>query len=200
MGVWTQTKEQFMTDKPIAAGKSSYDIIDGEILWKTLDLEKGCILMDLGCGVGNYTIEAALRIGPGGIVHAVDAWAEGIEQLKGRIEKAQLHNVQPAVADVSHGIPVTPGSVDVGLLATVAHDLIRDRRFEGTMTAVTKALKPDGRLAVVEFKKIDGPPGPPIHIRLSPEELDAAVIPYGFERRRLDAVGEYHYLAQYRRS
>lgn len=184
-----------LTDKPIAAGKSSYDRLDAATLWQALDLGEDTVLMDLGCGVGNYAVAAAGRIGPRGLVHAIDAWAEGIAQLETRIAREGIANIRPAVADVSREIPVLPGSVDVCLMATVVHDLIQDRRFEDAMSRVVEILAGRGRLAVVEFKKIDGPPGPPIHIRLSPEELAAAVAPFGFSRPQVTGVGTYHYLA-----
>jgi hypothetical protein len=46
----------------------------------------------------------------------------------------------------------------------------------------------------MEFKKIDGPPGPPKHIRLSPEDVTAMLDPYGFKKERTADVGPYNYL------
>lgn len=157
------------------------------------------VMMDLGCGIGNYTVAAVEQIGPQGLIHAIDAWQDGIEHLKDRIDRRRITNIRPAVADISQDIPVSSGSVDVCLLATVAHDLIQDHRFDGTMIGVLRALADNGQLAVVEFKKTDGPPGPPIHIRLSPKELTAAITPYGFGRPQVTDVGPYHYLAQFHR-
>ena len=188
-----------MSHKPIAAGKSSYDTIDAAVFWEAMALNKNSILMDLGCGIGNYAMAAATHIGAQGLVYAIDAWAEGIEKLKQRMASEKITNIKTAVADISKNIPVPAGTVDVCLLATVAHDLIQDQRFEGTMIGITKVLPARGRLAVVEFKKIDGPPGPPIHIRLSPQELAKAVLPYGFVQQKVTEVGPYHYLAQFGR-
>ena len=64
---------------------------------------------------------------------------------------------------------------------------------------VKRVLKQSGTLALVEFKKMDGPPGPPIGIRLSPEELDAMLGPYGFANVETTEVGPYHYLSMYKR-
>ena len=188
-----------MSDKPIAAGKSSYDMLNTTAFWQALGLGGSTVMMDLGCGIGNYAVVAAEQIGPQGLIHAIDAWQDGIKHLKDRIDRRRITNIRPAVADISLDIPVSSESVDVCLLATVAHDLIQDHRFEGTMAGITQALTSRGRLAVVEFKKISGPPGPPIHIRLSPEELTAAITPYGFGRPQVTDVGPYHYLAQFHR-
>ena len=158
------------------------------------------MLIDLGCGIGNYALAAAGQIGPRGLVHAIDAWAEGIKHLRQVMAQRKITNIRPAVADISRGIPATPGSVDVCLLATVAHDLIQANGFEGTMNEIARVLAGHGRLAVIEFKKADGPPGPPIHIRLSPEELSGVVDPFGFSMSQLTDVGAYHYLAQFERA
>ena len=59
---------------------------------------------------------------------------------------------------------------------------------------------PGGCLAIVEFDKIDGPPGPPRHIRLDPAEVEALVAPYGFARQRTVKLGPYNYLMTFMKS
>lgn len=188
-----------MSEKPVGAGNSSYDMIDTTIFWETLGLADRTVLMDLGCGIGNYAVAAADRIGPQGLVYAIDLWQEGIEQLEERIAKKNIKNIQTAVADISRKIPVDTGTVDVCLMATVVHDLIKANSFSGTMTGVNRVLNSRGRLVVVEFKKTVGPPGPPIHIRLSPEELFRVMQPFGFTKPQVIDVGKHHYLAQFDR-
>ena len=55
-------------------------------------------------------------------------------------------------------------------------------------------LKPDGCLAVIEFKKIEGPPGPPAHIRLSEAEVEKMVTKHGFVKKETVDIGAYNYL------
>ena len=55
-------------------------------------------------------------------------------------------------------------------------------------------LKPGGCLAVIEFKKIEGPPGPPIKIRLSEDEVDKMVTGYGFKKLKTADIGNYNYV------
>ena len=85
-------------------------------------------------------------------------------------------------------------SVDVGLMATVLHDLVEAGTAAGALAEVARVIKPGGRLAIVEFDKIDGPPGPPRHIRLDPAEVEALVAPYGFARQQTVKLGPYNYL------
>lgn len=55
-------------------------------------------------------------------------------------------------------------------------------------------MKPGGPLAVVEFDKMEGPPGPLVWIRLGTEEEENLVSHYGSEKTRLARVGLYNYL------
>jgi len=49
--------------KTIAAGKSSFDFIDQERLFRELDIKENTILLDAACGRSDYALAAAARIG-----------------------------------------------------------------------------------------------------------------------------------------
>ena len=84
--------------KPPGAGKSSYDLIDPATLWAELNLPQGITFLDLGCGQGNYSLAAADRIGPKGVVYAVDLWEEGIAALRERAAREGRANLKALVA------------------------------------------------------------------------------------------------------
>jgi ubiquinone/menaquinone biosynthesis C-methylase UbiE len=189
-----------MTDTPIAAGKSSFSLMDTGIFFAEIGLEKNITLLDLACGNGAYALAASSLVGRSGKIVAVDLWEEGIDILKNEIGVRHIHNILPKVADVSRHIPVTDGSVDVCLMATVLHDLVQDNTDQGTLKEVRRILKPDGQLAVVEFQPKQGPPGPPLEIRLSPEALKHILGPFGLLPVKTINVGEYLYLSIYYRS
>ena len=67
-----------MSDKPVAAGKSSFDLIDVEKTFAIMNLKPDSVFLDLACGTGKYSIELARNIGEKGTVYAVDLWEEGI--------------------------------------------------------------------------------------------------------------------------
>lgn len=62
------------------------------------------------------------------------------------------------------------------------------------LTEIARVVKPTGILGVMKFKKIDGPPGPPIHIRLSPVKVVDSLSPYSFEQERSVDVGPHNYV------
>ena len=179
--------------KPPGAGKSSYDLIDPGALWAALNLPPGITFLDLGCGQGNYSLAAADRIGPTGVVYAVDLWEEGIAALKERAAREGRSNLKPLAAGADQ-VPMESSSVDVGLMATVLHDLVEAGTAAGALAEVSRVIKAEGRLAIVEFHKIDGPPGSPRYIRLDPAEVEALVAPYGFVRQQTVNLGPYNYL------
>jgi ubiquinone/menaquinone biosynthesis C-methylase UbiE len=185
--------EHMPTQNPPGAGKSSYDLIDPGTLWAELNLPQGITFLDLGCGQGNYSLAAADLIGPAGMVYAVDLWEEGVASLKERAAREGLANLKALVAGAGR-VPIESLSVDVGFMATVLHDLVEAGTAAGALTEVARVIKAGGRLAIVEFDKIDGPPGPPRHIRLAPAEVEALVAPYGFARQETVKLGPYNYL------
>ncbi len=186
--------------KPTAAGKSSFDRIDAAAFFRELDLKQGITFLDVACGRGAYCLKASQIVGSTGTVYAVDLWREGIEQLKARAVEENALNIKAFVSDAGRHIPLDDQVVDVCLMATVLHDFVEDHISKEVLHELVRVMKPDGMLAIVEFKKLDGPPGPPVHIRLSPEEVGQMLVPYGFsEVRRVD-VGPYNYLILFRKS
>ena len=185
------------SDKPPGAGKSSFELIEAEKLFQVLALKPWHTVLDVGCGPGMYTFAMAKIIGNGGCVYAADLWEEGITRLQERIERRGVKNVRTMHADVSKTLSLPGDSLDLILMATVLHDLKEPGVQDGALAEARRLLKRHGVFAVVEFKKIPGPPGPPISIRLSPDEAAALVEPFGFTRTGLQEIGPYNYLVTF---
>ena len=182
-----------MTPPPIAAGKSSFDLVDVPLVFREIGLTAAGSFFDVACGIGRYSLAAAKAIKPGGIVYAADLWAEGIATLRATIEDQGIANIEPIHADVSARLPLDDHSIDICFMATVLHDLVHDHTDQGTLAEIRRVIRPGGTLAVVEFKKISDGPGPPLPIRMAPEEVTALVAPYGFTRHKLFDTGPYTY-------
>jgi ubiquinone/menaquinone biosynthesis C-methylase UbiE len=180
--------------KPMGAGKSSFDLIDVDKFFKELNLQKGISFLDVACGRGLYCLSAAEIIGKNGKVFGVDLWEEGIELLKATANERRVDNITALVSDAAKQIPVANHSIDVCLMATVLHDFVEDKIDQAVLPEIVRVIKPGGILSIMEFIKIDGPPGPPRHIRLSPEQVDDMLTPFGFKRKHFAAVGPYNYL------
>lgn len=185
---------------PHGAGKSSFDLLNPEKLFLALDLQSGETILDLGCGEGRYALPLATRLGRNGTVYAADLWEQGLAALQDRARREGLTNIRTLLADVSRPLPLPAGSVDLAFMATVLHDLAEVGQAEGALAETARLVKSGGRLAVVEFYKITGPPGPPIHIRLSPEEVADLVLPYGFVLQQIADLSPHLYLAVFTKS
>jgi ubiquinone/menaquinone biosynthesis C-methylase UbiE len=181
--------------KPAGAGHGAFDLIDKRRLFTELRVEKSTVLLDLGSGKGDYTLRLAEITGPGGRVYAMDAWEEGLLQLRERASQSgQADIIMTVVADANKGIPLSDKSIDICLMATVLHDLLREETGEVVFREIVRVLKPGGRLAVLEFKKVERGPGPPLRIRLSEKEVESLLLPFGFTTAGISGIGEYHYL------
>ncbi len=176
------------------AGKCSFELIDSETLFDELRLKKGSNFLDAGCGNGQFTVAASEIIGDEGCLWAIDLWEEGISLLQEEASSRKINNIKAMVGNISKQLPIEKESVDVCLMSTVLHGLVQKKIADGTFREIARALKPEGTLAVIEFKKVDGSPGPPFHIRLQPEEIERIAAPFGFRKKRVVDIGPYNYL------
>jgi len=187
-----------MSNAPHGAGKSSFDLIDAESLLDELEPLARRTLLDLGCGDGSYSLALSERSGPQGLVHAVDAWEEGIQKLQQRMVEESTEIDAPIhthIADASQSLPLHNNSVDLCLMATVLHDIIQGEGHDKALSEVCRVLKPEGTLAIVEFAKVEDILGPPLHIRLSEEELREVLQTHGFVVNGIIPHAPHLYLA-----
>ncbi len=186
-----------MNDKPAAAGKSSFDLIDSAKVFAMMDVEPGSTFLDLACGIGNYSIAMAKNMKGKGVIYSIDLWRESIESLDQEIETKGIKNIKPMVADIREKLPFEENSVDACLLATVLHDLSKNDQ-KAILKEIARVVKPGGMVNILEFKKIDKGPGPPAGIRMHEEDVENLVAPYGFRKVDRGEVGEFNYLLKYK--
>lgn len=179
---------------PKGAGKSSFGLIDTDSLSEVLPVKNGSVVLDLACGKGLYSIFLSEMVGDTGLVYALDLWEEGIQALGKEIEEKNITNILPLRNDAVKEIKVDEYSVDLCLMATVLHDFEEQKMSGAVLNQVKTRLKPGGRLAVIEFKPIDGPPGPPLKIRLSEADTEKIVTSCGFKKIKTVDLGDYNYL------
>lgn len=180
------------------AGMSSKAFLDAERVLRETGLKKGDSFLDVGCGEGHFSIAASKIVGNKGKVYALDSYEKSIAVLKEQIHREHIRNIEAIVADVTQKMPLPDAIIDVGLMANVMHGFLANGEVPGVMTETARVMKSGSTLAVVEFQKIDGPPGPPISIRMTPEELEALISGYGFKKARVVEVGPIHYAAMFR--
>jgi ubiquinone/menaquinone biosynthesis C-methylase UbiE len=188
---------QLSKSEPIGAGKSSFDLIDTDVLFGELKLAAGMKILDLACGTGAYSLKMSEKVGAGGVVYAVDLWQDGIARLKQKAESGGIQNIIAVVGNAGDHIPVGDESIDLCLMSTVLHDFVLEGNVERVMTETVRILKPGAILAINEFEKIEGPPGPPLTSRLSPDEVEKIVSEFNFKIINRAGIGPYNYLMRF---
>jgi ubiquinone/menaquinone biosynthesis C-methylase UbiE len=180
------------------AGKSSNAFLNAERVLQETGLKRGDKFLDVGCGEGHFSIAASKIVGNKGKVYAIDSYEKSIVVLKQQIHRDNIRNIEAIVADVTKEMPLPDATIDVCLMANVMHGFLANGEIPNVMTETARVMKTGSTLAVVEFQKIDGPPGPPISIRMTPEELEALISGYGFKKNKVAEVGPFHYAAMFR--
>jgi len=182
---------------PKGAGKSSFELINTDILKQMLPVHQGSVILDLACGKGLYSLFLSKLAGPSGLVYAVDLWEEGLQMLEAEALKNEVATIAPIKADATKDIDIEAHSVDLCLMATVLHDFKEMSAEKAVLKQIKTLLRPGGCLAVIEFQKKDGPPGPPADIRLTRQETEELATGLGFKKTNVADIGDYNYLVTF---
>jgi len=180
------------------AGKSSKAYLNAERVLQETGLKSGDNFLDIGCGDGYFSIAASKIVSNKGKVYALDSYEKSIVALKQQIHRESIGNIEAIVADVTKKMPLPDATTDVCLMANVVHGFLANGEVPSVMAETARVMKAGSTLAVVEFQKIPGPPGPPISIRMTPEELEDLISRYGFKKNKVAEVGPFHYAAMFR--
>ena len=168
-------------------GRSSEVLVDKDHILKTLNIQPGQVVLDAGCGNGYMAKAFSKRVAGSGRVIALDPDEETIALLA---EETRGGNIETLVASITRPTPLQGSSVDLLYLSTVIHGFTKPE-MHAFVTEAVRLLKPGGMLAIVEMEKKETPFGPPLEIRISPDELKAMV---PLEPHKTDQAGEHLYL------
>jgi ubiquinone/menaquinone biosynthesis C-methylase UbiE len=153
---------------------------DPDRMLSALDIKKGSVVADIGAGVGYHVWRLAEIVGPTGKVIGEDIQDAMIRLLKKNIDDRKLKNVEIVL-----GTPTDPKlpakALDLVLMVDVYHEFSEPATM---MKHIQNALKPDGRVVLVEFRKEDPRvPIQPLH-KMSVEEVRSELEPLGFKFQR----------------
>jgi len=179
-------------------GVTSYKMQDPKLVFDNLNIKKGDIVIDLGCGAGDYSFHAAEYTGERGSVYPCDKWPELKEKLRARASESDLKNIIPEQFDlIKDDYPFQDNFADFCFLITVLHIPVIKKYSGRIFSQVRRILKPSGIFAVINCKKIDVPFGPPIEMRLSSEETESLLLKENFKKARPDIDLGHNYMSLY---
>ena len=147
-----------------------------------LDIRKGSIVADVGAGSGYFTIRLAERVGAAGRVLATDVQPGMLDLLRHRLAERRITNVS-LIQGATDDPKLPPSSTDLALLVDVYHEFSAPQAM---LRRIREALKPDGRLVLLEYRKED--PNVPIRFehKMSVAEAKMEVEDEQFQLTRVD--------------
>ncbi len=135
---WLERPDRDVTDRP-------------EHVLDVIGIRPGDVVADVGAGSGYFTMRIAKRLTAGGRVIATDLQKEMLAMIEKKTEKSRVNNVETRLAsETDSALP--QGAVDVVLMVDVYHELPRP---DLALTQVKAALRPAGRLVLVEYRAED---------------------------------------------
>ena len=151
-------------------------------LLASLGVEPGQTVCDLGCGNGFYSLALAEHVGPKGKILAVDIQREMLQMLKERAKARGIPNIKTIRGKVND--PRLPaGELDLVLLVDVYHEFSHP---EEMLAKMRESLRPEGRVALVEFREEDpAVPIQPLH------KMSQAQCLKEFEANGYKLIGQY---------
>jgi ubiquinone/menaquinone biosynthesis C-methylase UbiE len=132
-----------------------------------LGIGEGSHVADIGAGGGWFTIRLARRVGPNGLVYAEDIQPQMIEAIERRVKRENLRNVR-TVRGAALDPKLPPGKLDAALIVEAYNEMEQPIVL---LRNVGRALKPEGRLGIIEHKKDGFGPGPELDERVDPERV-----------------------------
>jgi arsenite methyltransferase len=145
MGRYSKAK---MFNRKAGQQKSKAD----EIL-RTLNIQPGQIIVDIGSGGGFFTFLFSYAVGETGIVYAVDTNKDFLEYIDEQAGEKEMINIQTVLA-TEQSVPVPKHSVDLVFVRNVFHHL--PNRIEYFAT-IKELLRPHAKVCIIEYSRQGSP-------------------------------------------
>jgi precorrin-6B methylase 2 len=130
-----------------SAGSAQNNATDTETLIKVLQLQPGHVVAEIGAGGGELTAAVARHVGPQGRVFTSELGAERIAKLRSAVEKSGLTQVQIVEGQEAHA-NLPEACCEAIFMRNVYHHFGDTQAMNAS---VVRALKPGGRVAVIDF-------------------------------------------------
>ncbi len=142
----------------------------------------GSTVADVGAGTGIFTRLFSETVGDRGQIFAVDIAQNFLTHIDEKNRESNRHNVQTILC-TPHDTKLPPNAIDVAFICDAYH------HFEfplKTMKSLHVAMKPSGRLFVIDFKRVAGESTEWTmnHVRAGQEVFEAEIIASGFKKVR----------------
>lgn len=146
MVTWTVVALTLAIAAPSAqeSRRDAWQNVDG--IFAAMQVKPGAVVADVGAGDGYFTTRLSKAVGESGRVYAVDVNPVSIGRLRTRVTEAGLANVDIVQGEIDD--PKLPNAaIDAALIVNAYHEM---DQYPAMLAKLKSALKPDGRLVIVE--------------------------------------------------
>jgi ubiquinone/menaquinone biosynthesis C-methylase UbiE len=140
-------------------------------------LREKMIFADVGCGNGYFTFPASEIAGSKGRVFALDISLELLEDINIRIKEENKTNIE-VIKTEENNLRISKESVDLAFSCNVMHEA---KDLDLFLKEIKRVLKPQGRIVIIDWEKIDGDVGPPKEHRLDKSVIIRELKDIGFK-------------------
>lgn len=156
-------------------------------------IEPGMAVADIGAGTGLFTRLFSDVVGEKGIVYAVDISPKFLEHIGNSATKMKLSNVKTVLGN-DYSVELLESSVDVVFICDTYHHFEFPSRM---MASIHKALKPHGRVVLIDFIRVPGQSSDWVmsHVRAGEDVFEREITECGFKRlKKVDDLLKENYL------
>ena len=162
-------------------------MLPAEKILLDIGLKAGDYIADIGCGTGFFSIPASKITGDKGIVFAADIMPEMIREVQKKIKNSDISNIKLILCSKNNF--KLNEKVNIAFMCNVLHEIGNKESF---ISRVKNLILNKGKIAVVEWQKIESEIGPPIEHRLSKEDLKKILKDAGFFNILIKDIGINH--------
>jgi len=166
---------------------------------KACELTEGLTVADIGAGTGIFTRIFAKEVGSKGTVIAVDIAQNFLDHITVTGRELGQTNIQTILC-TADSTKLPPNSIDVAYICDTYH------HFEfpiKTMQSLHAALKPNGRLILIDFKRIEGQTSDRTmkHVRAGQEVFESEIVAAGFKKvKEHSGILEENYFVEFEKT
>ena len=202
-GAKAEINRPYLVDTDVERWKKGFENEGREVYAKRMvildaaSVKPGMAVADIGAGTGLFTMLFAKAVKPGGRVYAVDISITFIEHIEKTAKAQGADNVTAVLADGT-GVGLADASVDLAYLSDVYHHFERPAQ---TLAAIRRAIKPGGRMVVIDYERIPGvtPSSRIAHLRLDKATAIREIEAAGFTLVEEKKLMQENYFAVFRR-
>jgi SAM-dependent methyltransferase len=177
-------------------GREVYD--QRHAIIRATQVRPGMAVADIGAGTGLFVPLFAEAVGPRGRVYAVDIVQEFLTLIDDRMQKAGIQNVRTMLA-TERSVELPPNSIDLAFICDTYHHF---EYPQSTLASLHRALRPNGQLVVLDFKRIPGESSDWVlnHVRAGQEVFTAEIEAAGFEQiEQVEGLLKQNYMVRFRK-